>query len=523
MADIITVMNLGWRYEAPDMSDEPRVGLRNITCYVQQGAIVGVIGPTSAGKTTLMKALVGIIPHCTSGTLNGYVRIADMNVKSTSVSDLSLRVGYVSQHPREQITCTTVEEEIAFPLENRGVAPDEIQTRVNEVLSMLHITQLRERALTTLSAGELGRVIIGAAVAGAPDVLILDEPACYLDEQGMRDLFTMINTMRNRTHMTTVIAEQHTRMIAGHADTVFVMVNGEMIRKTSADIITRERSLLESVGVLVASEEQAPLIIEQKQIEPSSSSSIVCNHAQLQYRNSLPAQAPQLRDITFAVEQGSFVGVVGANGSGKTTLLRAIDAQIRLQQGDITVDGVSVRSHSPAHMARHIAYIDQDPDTMVMQSTVREEITWSARALGMPDSEVSARMSELVKRFDLYEIEDTPIASLSSGMRRIVILASALALQPHVLVLDEPVVGLDYRLKARFLEAVNELNARGTTVIMATHDEDVVRRYCSHALRLDAGQLVSYGRVQHGQQGYLAVPPPPRQHPAHAAKKGTSR
>ena len=147
MADIITVMNLGWRYAAPGGGGEPIQGLRDASCYVQQGALAGVIGPTGSGKSTLVKALAGIIPHCTNGSLNGYVRIADMNVKSTTVSDLSLRVGYVGQDPRAQLTSPTVAEEIAFPLVSVMVTM--VLLKVERICATPFSTFLRSRRFLT--------------------------------------------------------------------------------------------------------------------------------------------------------------------------------------------------------------------------------------------------------------------------------------------------------------------------------------------------------------------------------------
>lgn len=284
---------------------EPIQGLRDASCYVQQGALAGVIGPTGSGKSTLVKALAGIIPHCTNGSLNGYVRIADMNVKSTTVSDLSLRVGYVGQDPRAQLTSPTVAEEIAFPLENRGVEPDEIEARVDDVLAMLHIEDLRERDTATLSTGEMERVAIGAAIAGEPDVLIVDEPASLLDEEGYEDLVNVIDAMRRRTRMTAVLVEQDTRFLAQRADAVFLMVNGEIIRRTTADIFTRERSLLESVGVIVSDQDATPLVIESDEPDAADNPAVVFNHVHARYADSPPSDAPQLDDVAFAVQQGT--------------------------------------------------------------------------------------------------------------------------------------------------------------------------------------------------------------------------
>ncbi len=499
VADIITVMNLGWAYAPASEGDDARTALHDVSCYVPRGGVIGVLGPSGSGKSTFAKALVGLVPHCTAGTLTGYARIADMNVKSTSVSNLSLRVGYVGQDPWGQTVGETVEEEIAFPLENRGVAPDEIRARVDEVLAMLHIEALRHRLTATLSAGELERVTIGSAIAAGPDVLILDEPSNTLDAQGCADLFAIVERMRENDHMTTLVVEQRTRELARHATGVFLMVGGEIIRRTGADIFEREGALLESVGVDVPRGEAPTLTLADDEPTAARQTAVVFDHVALRHQGSAPDEPPALEDVTFAVERGSFVGVVGANGSGKSALLRLLDAQLRPQAGRVTVAGVDVAQRRTQQMARLVSYVGQDPSATLLGGTVREEIACGARVGGIRETDANARVNEMIRLFDLYGVEDTPVARLSSGQRRATALAAALASRTPVIALDEPLAGFDVRLRTRVLDALAEACERGTTVVMASVDVAAVDEYCTHAARLDAGRLVGYGRVAHGE------------------------
>lgn len=501
VADIITVMNLGWAYAPASEGDDARVALRDVSCYVPRGGVIGVVGPSGSGKSTFAKALVGLIPHCTAGTLTGYARIADMNVKSTSVSNLSLRVGYVGQNPWGQIVAETVEEEIAFPLENRGVAPDEIRARVDEVLAMLHIEALRHRLTATLSAGELERVAIGSAIAAGPDVLILDEPSNTLDEQGRDDLFAIVEHMREDARMTTLVVEQRTRALAHHATGVFLMVGGEIIRRTGADIFEREGALLESVGVDVPRGEAPTLTLADDEPAAAGEPGLVLDHVGLRYPDSTPDESPALEGVSLRVERGSFVGVVGANGSGKSTLLRLLDAQLRPQRGHVAVAGVDVATRRTQQMARLVAYVGQDPAAILLGGTVREEIAQGARSGGIREAEANARVNEMIRLFDLYGVEDTPVAQLADGQRRATALAAALAARTPVIALDEPLAGFDVRLRTRVLDALAEACAHGATVVMASGDVAAVGEYCTYAARLDAGRLVGYGRVVRDARG----------------------
>ncbi len=493
VTDVITVMSLGWQYASTHGTLIQ--ALRDVNCYVAAGKLAGIVGPTGSGKTTLGQALTGIIPHILDGTLTGFVRVADMNVKSTSVSNISSKVGYVPQNPVDLFVTNEVENEIAFPLENRGVAPDEIRARVDEVLAMLHIEAFRHRDPRTLSEGEMMRVAIGSAIAAEPDVLILDEVLAVLDENGAQDLYNILERMLARG-AAVVMIDLDTRWMREHADNVFLMVGGEIIRSTGREIFTREASLLESVGVNIPRAERAPLTIAQLEPEQTADAIIEFDHVDYLYPRSENDDSPQLQDVNVRIPRGAFVGVVGPNGSGKTTLLTMINSQILPSRGRVLVDETDTRECGVRRMAREVAYLDQDPLHMMLTRNVRREIEFAPHALGIPSEEVNKRVNALIRAFNLYEIEDSDPIALSAGQNRLVALAATLASQTPILVLDEPVAGLDYRLKTRFMTMVRELNDQGITVIMASNDSELVERYCTHALRLDAGRVVDFGPLR---------------------------
>lgn len=501
MADIITVMNLGWQYAPAQQYSPAAQALQNITCYVQEGSFIGVIGPTGSGKTTFVKALVGLIPHCTAGAISGFVRIADMNVKSTSVSNLSSEVGYVGQNPREQLCCATVSEELAFPLENRGIAPENIRARVDELCRDFEIEHLRDRFTDTLSTGEMERVAIAAALAHIPRVLILDEPSASLDEEGRRSITQLLDRIHREHGITVVVVEQVTALLAQYADTIFVMVGGEMIRRTSNEIFTRESALLESIGVIVPDAHDHQVSLDDSPVQVTHPV-VSFDHVNFAYPHALQHDA-QLNELSIAVEQGAFVGVTGPNGAGKSTMVRLMNGILHATNGQIVVNGKQVARTRTDAMAREVAFVPQDPSHMFFHGTVHDEIANGPRALGCDEQEVNRRVRELIRLFDLFEVEDVPAQALSNGGQRAVALACALAMQTPILVLDEPVAGLDHRLTTRFLNMVARLNAQGTTVIMVCQDSDIIQRYCSHVMQLDHGHLVSYHALRNAREHFI--------------------
>lgn len=505
---MITVRDLSWQYEPLVDGGKPVDSLKHVSFDIKSGSFVGVIGPTGAGKSTLCMALAGIIPNLADGTMTGLVEVNGMNTSRHSVSALSERIGYVQQDPEAQLFCASVEDEIAFPLENRGIAPDIIDKQIDVMLDLVGMTGYRKRVPTSLSGGQMQRVAIAAALAAEPDVLILDEPTAALDPEGKQEVFDVLERIRQTRSMTVIMAEQDTEHIAYWADQVLFMVNGELVRNGDASLFVREKGLLESSGVQVADDplpqvkavQQGKKHKKDKKNQPERSKDVVISldHVSYQYERGGNA-SKALDDVTFDIERGSFIGLIGRNGSGKTTLAKHLNGLIRPTQGTVTVDGLDASKHSVGEMAAHVGFVFQNPDHQIFCSTAKEEIAFGPTALGLDGATVFKRVDEMLTLFDLHRYEDVSPATLGYGERRAVALSSVLAMRTPILVLDEPTAGLDHRLAARFLGAIEKLNQRGVTIVMISHDMRAVYRYCTHVLELEDGKVVQYGPIDRSE------------------------
>lgn len=505
---MITVRDLSWQYEPLVDGGKPVDSLKHVSFDIKSGSFVGVIGPTGAGKSTLCMALAGIIPNLADGTMTGLVEVNGMNTSRHSVSALSERIGYVQQDPEAQLFCASVEDEIAFPLENRGVAPDIIDKQIDVMLDLVGMTGYRKRVPTSLSGGQMQRVAIAAALAAEPDVLILDEPTAALDPEGKQEVFDVLERIRQTRSMTVIMAEQDTEHIAYWADQVLFMVNGELVRNGDASLFVREKGLLESSGVQVADDplpqvkavQQGKKHKKDKKNQPERSKDVVISldHVSYQYERGGNA-SKALDDVTFDIERGSFIGLIGRNGSGKTTLAKHLNGLIRPTQGTVTVDGLDASKHSVGEMAAHVGFVFQNPDHQIFCSTAKEEIAFGPTALGLDGATVFKRVDEMLTLFDLHRYEDVSPATLGYGERRAVALSSVLAIRTPILVLDEPTAGLDHRLAARFLGTIEKLNQRGVTIVMISHDMRAVYRYCTHVLELEDGKVVQYGPIDRSE------------------------
>lgn len=505
---MITVRDLSWQYEPLVDGGKPVDSLKHVSFDIKSGSFVGVIGPTGAGKSTLCMALAGIIPNLADGTMTGLVEVNGMNTSRHSVSALSERIGYVQQDPEAQLFCASVEDEIAFPLENRGIAPDLIDKQIDVMLDLVGMTGYRKRVPTSLSGGQMQRVAIAAALAAEPDVLILDEPTAALDPEGKQEVFDVLERIRQTRSMTVIMAEQDTEHIAYWADQVLFMVNGELVRNGDASLFVREKGLLESSGVQVADDplpqvkavQQGKKHKKDKKNQPERSKDVVISldHVSYQYERGGNA-SKALDDVTFDIERGSFIGLIGRNGSGKTTLAKHLNGLIRPTQGTVTVDGLDASKHSVGEMAAHVGFVFQNPDHQIFCSTAKEEIAFGPTALGLDGATVFKRVDEMLTLFDLHRYEDVSPATLGYGERRAVALSSVLAMRTPILVLDEPTAGLDHRLAARFLGTIEKLNQRGVTIVMISHDMRAVYRYCTHVLELEDGKVVQYGPIDRSE------------------------
>ena len=474
--------------------------LSDVDLDLRPGEVLGLCGENGAGKSTLCMALAGIIPNLADGTMSGVVEVNGMNTSRHSVSALSERVGYVQQDPEAQLFCSSVEDEIAFPLENRGVAPNIIDKQIDIMLDLVGMAGYRKRVPTSLSGGQMQRVAVAAALAAEPDVLILDEPTAALDPEGKQEVFDVLDRIRQTRSMTVIMAEQDTEHIAYWADQVLFMVNGEVVRNGDASLFTRERRLLESSGVRV-SDGPSPVIKALPVGNDAKPKHAIISLDHVTHRYGQGGNAsPALDDVSLDIEQGAFVGLIGRNGSGKTALAKHLNGLIQPTQGIVNVDGLDVSKHSVGEMAAHVGFVFQNPDHQIFCSSTKEEIAFGPTALGLDAATVFKRVDEMMTLFDLHRYEDVSPATLGYGERRAVALSSVIAMRTPILVLDEPTAGLDHRLASRFLGTVEKLNRHGVTVIMISHDMRAVYRYCTHVLELEDGHIVQYGPIDKSQE-----------------------
>ncbi|MCH4208876.1 ABC transporter ATP-binding protein [Bifidobacterium sp.] len=604
MTNIIEVHGLDWHYMPITADGQPILALNHISLDVRQGEFLAITGPTGAGKSTLCLALTGLIPNSVDGIMNGQVLINAQDTSRVAVADIARHVGYVQQEPREQLFSITVEDDLAFPMENMGMPYDQMDRRIDEALSLVSMSEFRKRKPTALSGGQMQRVAIAAALVNEPDVLILDEPTAALDSAGEAEVFAALETIRDERPITIVIAEQKTDRLAQCADRVIVMDEGRIIEQGGRALFADEPELFLSHGIdlpeaceiawklnetahrsgtadgchpyrfatahealrtlgngrltafggqpfephataplhtrslptslsmrpgpmptgsmpprlprpLTPTRSAQALRPEQHKLpnrEGQPEQAVNTNRQHPSHRNSTGRQLSSgitishlcysygqslaLNDVNMEITGGMFLALLGRNGSGKTTLAKHLNGLLTPASGTVTVDGLNTGKHPIGALARHVGMVFQNPDDQIFCSSVHDEIAFGPRSIGYDDKQVHRLTDNAMCQFGLQSLRDAPPATLGYGERKKVAIASVLAMNSGIIVLDEPTAGLDRRLADQLLAILADLNAQGVTVIIVSHDIRAVARTCSHAAVLDSGHLLEFGTTR---------------------------
>ncbi len=505
-------------------SDTTHPALKNINLKVGEGEFILVAGPSGGGKSSLGRCLNGLIPHFYGGKIYGWVLVDGMNTLEHSTKELATKVGFVFQDPESQLVSLDVEREIAFGLENLGFPRDLIAKRVEESLDTLGIAHLRYRQLIELSGGEKQKVAIASVLALHPSILILDEPTSELDPKGAEEVLSIITRLNDDLGLTVILIEHRLDRVLQYADRLIVLNDGMVaIDGEVRDVMTNRYAELSRIGIGVPPMirlvqelrdrgvriDRVPLSIKEGRailrkafentmpIQDTSGgngqeiASPLVEVKRLWY--TYPSGLLALRNINLKIGESEFTTIMGRNASGKTTLAKHFNRLLVPTKGRIRVSGLDTREATVAELARKVGFVFQNPNDHLFADTVYDEIAFTLKNLGFSRGEIELRTAEMLERFHLNEYKNHYPRSLSGGEKQRVALASVLATKPKVLILDEPTRGMDYRLKSELMRFLNEYRAEGNTVILVTHDVEIVAEYADRVILLSEGRVIVDG------------------------------
>lgn len=463
--------------------------LHDLSLVLEPGRCIMVTGPSGAGKTTLCLAACGILFHEYGGKKTGLVTINGRDVSAyTGLSDIAKNIGIVFDDPEAQMIFTTVEEEILSALEYRGLAPEEIEKRLASIMDVTYLSALKDRSPHNLSGGQKQRVALAATLALGNEILILDEPTSELDEHATRRIVEILSGLK-RQGKTLLIVEHKYAHFRDMVDTLVVMEHGAISAIGAPEDVLKD----ERIRKIVIPDFNGIRTCASMSVAPHSAGAaspvISVRHLSYSYDD-----VPALYDLNLEIDAGEFVAIVGENGSGKTTLVKQFNRLLTPTYGDVEIRGKNTRNCTIAELARDVGLVFQNPDHMFFADTVKDEIAFGLKNLGIGDDDavIDAALDEV----GLLHTKTLYPRWLSRGERQRLAIACVIAMQPAIIVLDEPTTGLDGDEARLVMEILKKLQVNGHTVVVITHNRDIAQYCADRMITMEQGRVISDSPVQ---------------------------
>ncbi|MFD7660150.1 ABC transporter ATP-binding protein [Actinosynnema sp. NPDC059797] len=491
-----------WRQVAFWYHGQPEPVLAGVDLTVGEGELVLVAGRTGSGKSTLLGTVNGLVPHFTGGHLDGVVTVDGVMTRSRPPREFAHLVGVVGQDPLAGFVTDTVEEELAYGMEQLGVSPQVMRRRVEETLDLLGIAELRRRALRSLSGGQQQRVAIGSVLTTHPKVLVLDEPTSALDPTAAEDVLATLARLVQDLGTTVLMAEHRMERVVPFADRmIYVSGDGGVVDGTPAEVL-RDTPIAPPIVELgrLAGWDPLPLSVRDARrragtlradLTPSSPRPAPAGETLLTGSGVVVRHGPTVavRGVSLDLHAGVVSALMGRNGSGKSSLLWALQGSGPRQGGTVRVNGTDPKAQSSAQARKLVGLVPQTASDLLYLETVADECAAADLESGAPPGTSRTLLDRLAPDVD----PDRHPRDLSEGQRLALVLAVQLSAAPRVMLLDEPTRGLDYAAKDALARMIGTLTAEGRSVVVATHDVEFVARVADRVVVMAEGEVVSDG------------------------------
>lgn len=514
MTLLLEVKNLVLKFD--NLTDKST--LTNINFQLNQGESLLLLGASGSGKSTLTFCLNGLYPRELDGEMEGEVFIHGQRTTSYQPGELSRHVGIVFQDPDTQFCMLTVEDEVAFGLENIGMPHKEMKSKINEVLDLVGMLQYKTASLNTLSGGQKQKLALACILALEPQLLILDEPTANLDPVSAKDLVHTIQNLKQKINCSLIIIEhqldgwtaitERCLLLNRHGEVFF---DGS-IRKA----IAKEYPLLKEEGIWLPKVTQH--LLEQKNITPREDIPLTVEEfadqayewksalSESTNRTDLTTETGQvdiehihwqagerkiIDDISLQLFEGEFVAITGANGSGKTSLSRLTAGLQRPTSGTVSVKGQPLSKWNEVQLREEVGYVFQNPEHQFITHTVFDEVAYSLRIKGQTEKEINDKVNKILAVCDIDHLKEEHPFSLSQGQKRRLSVATMIIDDQHMLLLDEPTFGQDARSNEELMSLLQERYESGTTIVMITHDMELVHDYATRVIVVANGAIAA--------------------------------
>ena len=487
--------------------------LKDISFDIVKGEKVLILGPSGSGKSTLAQCLNGIIPNIHKGQAKGQVRIDGQDIFKQSIYDKSQLVSTVLQDPDGQFIGLTVAEDLAFALENDCANRSEMKDKVALWAERLDLTSLLNHRPQDLSGGQKQRVSLAGVLIDESPILLFDEPLANLDPKSGQETIDLIDKIHKEEGATTIIIEHRLEdVLYRPVDRILLVNDGTLLFNGSPDELlsstlllengireplyvtvlrqlgfdTRSAQNLSQLDALDLSDLVLPDRVLKDKRDSSSDSILKVEGLSVSYGDN-PAI---IEDMSFSLKKGERLAIVGKNGAGKSTLAKALCGFVP-SQGKLTYKGQDISQDSIAERSERIGFVLQNPNQMISQTMIFDEVALGLRLRGIEETEVEERVHEVLKTCGLYSFRKWPISALSFGQKKRVTIASILVLKPEIIILDEPTAGQDYKTYTDIMTFLDSLQKQGHTIVMITHDMQLMLEHSDRCLVVVEGKIIA--------------------------------
>ncbi|WP_294152858.1 ABC transporter ATP-binding protein [uncultured Clostridium sp.] len=489
--------------------------LKNINLSIYEGEKVLIVGPSGSGKSTLSNAINGLVPFKYEGEITGSLKINGKETKDLSIAKLSDMVGTVLQDPDGQFIGLTVGEDIAFKLENECVPLEAMREKVIDAARMVNIKEHLTSSPQRLSGGQKQRVSLAGVIAAKSDILLFDEPLASLDPATGNRAIELIDKIKKESDKTVIIIEHRLEEVLHcHVDRIIVMSNGQIVSdcppcELLCSDVLRENGIREPLYLTALKyagctidKDMNPEDVNElnydrctedihrwfnniNDIEKKIDQDTILEVKNISFRYNNKRET--LKNVSFKIKKGEMVSIIGRNGAGKSTISKLICGFYKPVKGSILFEGRDIKDDSIKERAEKIGMVMQNPNQMICKTMIFDEVAFGLKIRNYSEEEIKKRVYETLKICGLYEFRNWPISALSFGQKKRVTIASILAINPEVIILDEPTAGQDFKHYTEIMEFLKELNQKGVTIIMITHDMHLMLEYTDRAIVLADG------------------------------------
>lgn len=519
---MIKIEHLTFTYPGADVPN-----LKEVSLKIEEGDFVAIIGNNGCGKSTLCKALIGLIPHFIQGDLEGDLWIDGKNTKELSVGEIAQNIGYVYQDFENQIVRPTVLDDASFACLNYAMKDYEEKGR--KALSMCGLYGKENEFIWQLSGGQKHLLALAGAVALSPNVLILDEPVAQLDPAHAKQIYDVLRYLNEEHQKTIIVIEHHTDFISEYCKHAILMKDGTVMWKLNAKEAMRRVEELEASNIyppqvtvaarklqkkgMLVEDIKLPTTLEEaketfdqfhwKQEEGNDSiellekvrqeETVQLNEVTVEYQSVKGKPVCIFNDFSLNLRKGEKIALIGSNGAGKSTMMKLMIGLMKPKSGQVLIGGRDTRKYNADELSRTISLVYQNPEEMFIKDSIKEDICYAMKERRIDHYE--KRALDLMKKFRLEDLADRDGRLLSGGQMRRASLAIGVALNPQILLLDEPTANLDIATRKEIMKLLKEMKDVTDTVMIATHDMQLVCEWAERVIVISEGELIADGTV----------------------------